>query len=344
MEFFKFDTIKKYTKSLLDTFNDIQVEKYINETDTKLVTIPISFGSKDAASVFSEKETEQLLQGNFNILPRMSLSLVDMERDEQRATSRFQIPIRIEGPDGKITQYQHNCVPYVFTFTLNVVTKTLTDLTTIIEQILPFFNPNINLKVRELDWLSEPTTVNVELMSVTYDLPSEYDGLDIRICTADIMMRVHGNIYPPIKNSTLIKNIKYYLSAVADFGQINEDIVHKYKVDEDTFRVLPEFFERLDYDSKWNKDAPVLTEILGNTKLIQDKESIFRIIYNKPNILIYITVINVVEDSGTSPIISKHLNYFKVLPRKKGTLKLSVQAINSYEIQSNIIEIELEVE
>ena len=54
-------------------------------------------------------------------------------------------------------------------------------------------------------------------------------------------------------------------------------------------------------------------------------------------------VINVVNDTGTKPIISKQLNYFKVFPRNTGSLKLSIQAINSLELQSEIFEVELNI-
>ena len=343
MEFFKFDTTKKYTKSLLDTFNDIQVEKYIDDEHTKLVTVPISFGSKDAASAFSEIETEQLLQGNFNILPRMSLSLTDMERDDQRATSRFQIPIRIEGLDGKMEQYQHNCVPYIFRYNIQIVTRSLTDLTTILEQILPFFNPNLNIKVRELDWLTEPTTLNVELMSVTYDLPGEYDGADIRICTADVMIAVHGNIYPPLKNSALIKSVKYYLNSVVDFDEEHKDILHKFNVDENTFLMIPETFTRIDYTDTWNKVRPEIKDIIGSREILVDTNNSYRIMYEDDTDDNIKFIINVVEDSGVKPIISKQLNYFTVQAREQGFIKLSVQAINSLDLQSDTFMIEIEV-
>ncbi|AET34364.1 tail sheath stabilizer [Campylobacter phage CPX] len=341
MEFFFFETTKKYCKGLLDIFNSIQVKKKVDEKTDKYVTVPISFGSKDAASVFSDTELDQLLNGNFNILPRMSLALMSMERDDQRATSRFQIPIK--DIDGKNITFQHNCVPYSFDFVLSIATRSLTDLTSILEQILPFFNPNINLRVRELEWLTEPTTIQVELISVDYELPDENDGADIRVCSANVTMRLHGNIYPPIKNGAVIQQVKLYLSPVVDFSEDSKEIVHKFNIDENTHMMDIDSFVRIDYGEEWNKIKPVIDGVKGEVKNLPIQENIkYRILYTDDTDDNIKFIINVLEDNGVNPIISKQLNYFTVFAKNKGTLKLSIQAVNSFDLQSNIYEMELE--
>lgn len=341
MEYFFFETTKKYTKSLLDLFNDIQVRKKIDENTDKYVTVPISFGSKDSASVFSDTELQQLLSGNFNILPRMSLSLISMERDDQRATSRFQIPIK--DINGKTITFQHNCVPYSFDFVLSIATRSLTDLTSILEQVLPFFNPNINLRVRELEWLTEPTTIQVEMISVDYELPDENDGADIRVCSANLTMRLHGNIYPPLKNSALINQVKLYLSPVVDFSEDSKEIVHKFDIDSTTNTMDVSTYVRIDYGQEWNKVKPTISKVEGIfTNLSIQQNMQYRIIYNDDTDDNIKFIINVLEDSGVEPIISKQLNYFTVFAKNQGSLKLSVQAINSFDLQSNIYEMELQ--
>lgn len=341
MEYFFFETTKKYTKSLLDLFNDIQVRKKIDENTDKYVTVPISFGSKDAASVFSDTELDQLLSGNFNILPRMSLSLISMERDDQRATSRFQIPIK--DINGKTITFQHNCVPYSFDFVLSIATRSLTDLTSILEQVLPFFNPNINLRVRELEWLTEPTTIQVEMISVDYELPDENDGADIRVCSANLTMRLHGNIYPPLKNSALINQVKLYLSPVVDFSEDSKEIVHKFDIDDTTNTMDVNTYVRIDYGQEWNKVKPTISKVEGIfTNLPIQQNMQYKIIYNDDTDDNIKFIINVLEDNGVEPIISKQLNYFTVFAKNQGSLKLSVQAINSFDLQSNIYEMELQ--
>lgn len=342
MEYFSFKTTAKYIKALLDTFNDIQVEKYIDKTHKKLVTVPIAFASKDAASVFSQTETEQLLAGNNNILPRMSLSLIDTEKDDPKATARFHTPIVIKDPAGNKITFQHNCVPYAFGFTLQVAARSLTDLTAIIEQILPFFNPSIVLRIRELEWLSEPTSIQVDLMSINYDLPDEYDSSEVRIVTADIMMKLHGNIYPPLKNSALIKSVKYYLSPVVDFvvEKDKKELVHKFDVDENTLTMIPSTFTRIDYGEQWNTEAPKILGIKEETPAKVNEAGLFRILYEDDTDDRIQFIINVISED-VKPIISKQLNYFYVTAEKAGTIKISIQAINSYDVQSNVFEYDI---
>lgn len=340
--FYFFETVKKYTRGLLDTFNNIYVEKYIDEENKKLVNVPISFASKDAASIFSDLEYDQMTNGNFEILPRMSLSLDAMDKDESRNTSRFHIPIKVVDENNNSVSFQHNSVSYFFLYSLTIASRSLTDLTCILEQILPAFNPNLILPIRELDWLKTPTNIQVELSSVTFDLPDEDDGTNIRICSATIIMNLHGNLYPPITNSELIKTVKFYLSAVDDLYDIDRQIVHKFDTD-DTFKMDPSTYIRIDYYKNWNTIKPEILSVIGDPKILINKIFSFKVEYKDDTDDNLRFMINVKEDTGVKPIISKNMNFFQIQAQEIGKLVLNIQAVNSLGLQSNIFVFEIEV-
>lgn len=331
MEYFSFETTKKYTKALLDIFNNIQVKRYIDDTNTKLITVPITFSSKDAALRFNEIETEQLLSGNYNILPRMSLALVDMTRNTEIQTSKYET-ISITNEQGGKISYQLNCVPYDYTFSLSICARSLTDLTSIMEQILPFFNPTYTIRIRELDWLSEPTSIPVEILSTTFDLPEDYEGLDIRIVSAEIQLKLKGNIYPPVKEGAIIKQFFAYFSAVKDFNDtidITSDEVDK---------ILYPPLERV--SRYWNSDAPEIKDIMGNNKIESFTPNKYKIIFEENGEHTGIRfLINIIEDVDESLfVISKSFDIFYIEINDKnfkGNLNIEVQAINSLGLQSN---------
>lgn len=333
MEYFSFETTKKYTKAVLDIFNDIQVKKYIDETQTKLITVPITFSSKDAAIRFNEIETEQLLQGNYNVLPRMSLALIDMSRNTEIQTSKYQT-INYNTEQGDKATYQLNCVPYDYTFSLSICARSLTDLTAIIEQILPFFNPTYTIRVRELDWLTEPTSIPIEIASITFDLPEDYEGLDIRIVSAEIQLRLKGNIYPPIKESAVIRQMFLYFSAVKDFNEVVD--VHSDEVDRIAYPPL----ERI--SKKWNSDAPEIEDVLGKDEIKStDNITKYKIIFKENGELTNIRfMINVIgeEEKDIPIIVSKSFDIFYIQITDttfEGEVDIEVQAINSLGLQSN---------
>lgn len=203
-----FGTIKKYTKGLLDTFNDIQVKR-ITDNGEKLITVPISFAQKDPSYLLNDTEAEALIKGNVNFLPRMSLSLETMEPlSAERGLNRVEY---MTLPNGVNSKFLYTSFGVEIVYILIVETRSLTELTEILEQILPYFTPSLNLSINELDFLQEPTTIKVDYMSADIQLPTP-ENHDIRICSASVRLKLHGNLYPPVTDIEVIKYISLFMS------------------------------------------------------------------------------------------------------------------------------------
>lgn len=197
MQYHFFSTIKKYTKALLDSFNDILVAR----SNSKYHKVPITFAAKDPSYVLSEAETESLLTGNLNIFPRMSLALETLEPlNTNRGLNRIDYT-----KTGK--SFIYNSFGIELNYVVIVEARSMTELTEILEQILPFFTPTLNLRIDELDGLQEPTSIKVELTTVDIDLPIPENN-DIRVCMGTIRLKLHGNLYPRISEPSLIEHIK----------------------------------------------------------------------------------------------------------------------------------------
>lgn len=190
---------------MLDMLNDIQVRRtdIYNQTRGDYI-VPIEMSYKDKAYTFSKQDTEDLISGNINVLPRMSLSLGTMVKSADRNTNKYKMVKRDIGND-KI-QFQYNYVPYDYYFDLDIATLTLTDMSMIVEQIVPLFNPTYALKVNELDYLEEPTSINVGIETVSIDIPEIDEGYNI--ITGNISFVLKGHMYPPIKDGNIIEQIK----------------------------------------------------------------------------------------------------------------------------------------
>ena len=212
MDFFHHQTIRKYTASLLDTFNDIYIQRTDKNDNLIYHNVPVTFGSKDKAFVFSELDLDQWKSGNYNILPRMSLSLLNMTPDTSRNTSRLHTINKTI--DGNNISFQYNAVAYKLKYQLDIATKSLTELSMILEQILPYFNPSLNVNVMELDILEEPTSIKISLDSTDLDLPDSFAiDAELRIVGARLGLTLYGNIYLPFKDSAVIKQVRLYLNS-----------------------------------------------------------------------------------------------------------------------------------
>jgi len=217
MKNFYHSSIKNYTIALLDLFNDISIPRYDSNGDRiEDISIPIKFGNRGTAYMISEHDLENIHSGNVYSLPRMALSFISMAKAPDRDTNKLHKINRskLSSSEKLVYEYQYNAVAYDFEFTLYIATRTFTDATIIIEQIAPMFRPDISLKIQELDIQEHPTTVPVKLGDFNIELPEEMEEEEIRVIESEVSVTVHGNLYLPITNSEVIKEIDINIQLV----------------------------------------------------------------------------------------------------------------------------------
>jgi hypothetical protein len=220
MDYFFHNSIKNYTIAVLDLFNDIHVPRYDEDGNRiKDITVPIKMGNRDKAFQLSEHDIENLLSGNVNILPRMALEFESMNKAQERDTNKLH-KINKKSLNELSYEYHYNAVAYDFNYNVHIATRTFTDATIIVEQIAPMFRPDITIKIQELDIQSEPTSIPVSIGDFNFVLPDELAEDDIRIIEVSFPITVKGNLYLPIKDASIIKEL-----------QINTNIVEKLRTE-----------------------------------------------------------------------------------------------------------------
>ena len=100
---------------------------------------------------------------------------------------------------------------------LYVFAKNQEDGLRIVEQILPFFNPDFNITVNEMPLLGIKRDIKITMDSIDYDDTYEGDFADRQsiIWTLNFTMRL--NFYGPVTNSNVIKESIAKLYEKADF-------------------------------------------------------------------------------------------------------------------------------
>lgn len=217
MQYFYHNSIKNYTIAMLDLFNDIHIPRYNEDGEReKDIIVPIKFGNRDKAFMLNDNDIENLTSGNVNVLPRFALEFNSMSKALDRNTNKnLKINKTRKGQTSDILNYEYhyNAVAYDFDFTLYLGTRTFTDATIVIEQIAPMFRPDISLKIQELDIQTEPTTVPVSIGEFDISLPDP-DPDEFRIIEVSVPLTLKGNLYLPIKEQAIIKEIDINMSVV----------------------------------------------------------------------------------------------------------------------------------
>jgi hypothetical protein len=209
MNYFYHNSIRNYTIALLDLFNDIHIPRYDKNGDRiQDITVPIKFGTREKGYILSSQDYENLHNGNVNVLPKMILEFNSLSKAQDRNTNKnSRINKRTPAVEQVLKEYQYNAVAYDFEFTLHFATKTFTDCTIIIEQIAPMFRPDISIKIQELDIQEEPTTVPVAIGDFDIEIPDLEHG-EIRIIEGSLPITLKGNLYLPIKDQGVIRDIE----------------------------------------------------------------------------------------------------------------------------------------
>ncbi len=154
-------------------FNGIEVHHKNDQDDTvSVIQVPIAYGptQKFLARMQQEANLNRPIQIT---LPRMSFEFTSLEYDPTRKISKNQTFITTT-PDGTQVKRVYSPVPYNMGFELSIYTKLNDDMLQIVEQILPYFQPQYNLSIKFLGNLNEIRDIPVLLDSVNMD--DDYEG------------------------------------------------------------------------------------------------------------------------------------------------------------------------
>ena len=196
-------TINSYVGALLTFLRNIDIS--YSDENKNLITknIPIMYTSKEKSDSLEFLNAEDIKTGNVNILPRGTLALVSIQKREEASLNR-NIKVNKVRTDSKI-EYSFNSVPYSFIFEFNIFCRGMNELASLIEIILPNFNPNLSLDIYDVANLDEPTRVPLKLMDVTFSEVDENSETSKNIWMLTFSMQMDGQLYQQIKTTNLLK-------------------------------------------------------------------------------------------------------------------------------------------
>jgi hypothetical protein len=189
-------------------FNNIRIERRTTAGEiAQVMRVPLAYSTKQkflsriALIPDAESRGEVAI-----VLPRMGFEIEQLTYDSTRKISPIQRNKAVgEGEDVNTVRSSYVATPYNMSLALYVFAKNQEDGLRIIEQILPFFNPDFNITVNELPALAIKRDIKITLDNINYD--DSYEGTladrQSIIWTLNFTMRL--NFYGPVTNSSVIK-------------------------------------------------------------------------------------------------------------------------------------------
>ncbi len=224
-QFYYSATIRNIVIAFTDMFNNLSVKKYTDmslSAVAKVVPVPILFAPVEKFHQL-RKEEESLVRF-YQSIPRMAITLDGIEYSAERATGvneqRYFID-PISGTSVVVTDVQPT--PYDLLLSLKIKTDSMNDYCQILENILPYFNPSLDLRVKEFSFLNLERDLKVVLEAVTPEFLEDIGETETRSVNATLSFRIHAQMYRPVEASKVITKIdtKYIISQAIDVAAIS---------------------------------------------------------------------------------------------------------------------------
>ncbi len=189
------------------------------------VKVPLSYAPK--AKYLERIRENPNLQDDTRVaikLPRMSFEITSINYDTARQLSKT-AHFSTTSSTNVQRQKFNVAVPYVMGFQLNIYAKTQDDALQMVEQILPYFNPQYTLTIKPFATEYPAFKEDIPITLTGVGFADEYEGeLGSRrtiIYTVDFEMRT--NYYGPIPTSKIIRKsvARVYTPGV---GYLDSDI------------------------------------------------------------------------------------------------------------------------
>ena len=193
-------------------FNNINIKR-LDSSGNPLqnIKVPLSYSPKE--KFLARLDQQQDLTGDDSsvaiTLPRMAFDITGYSYDSSRKLNKNQRIGKVTtNADTSKLNTQYSPVPYNVSFELNIFTATSDDGLQIIEQILPYFQPDYTVTmIQDSTYMDTKRDIPFVLESVNYD--DSYTGTltSLRRITYSLSFTAKIYLYGPISTTAIIKKV-----------------------------------------------------------------------------------------------------------------------------------------
>lgn len=191
-------------------FNGIQVRRTNEQGEVaQSLFVPLSYAPKQKF-IDRIREAPELETGRATFaitLPRIGFEITTLNYDPSRklAVTQNVRAVDTTGATNTGVRYSYVSTPYNMGISMSVFAKNQEDGLQIVEQILPYFNPDFNVTINEIPELGVKRDLQIVLDNVSYQ--DEWEGnFDKRFSVIwDLNFTIKMNFFGYVQDANLIK-------------------------------------------------------------------------------------------------------------------------------------------
>ena len=211
-QYFYHQHIRKAIIAFGTLFNNLQIRRTNEQGEiAQSLFVPLSYAPKQKfIDRIREAPTLEAGRATFAItLPRIGFEITTFNYDPTRKLAVRQNVRAVDdsGTTATGVRYSFVSTPYNMGIGMSVFAKNQEDGLQIIEQILPYFNPDFNVTINTIPELGVRNDLQIVLDNVTYQ--DDWEGsFDKRLSVVwDLNFTVKLNMYGYVRDANLIKKV-----------------------------------------------------------------------------------------------------------------------------------------
>ena len=205
---FYHETTRKVVVAFGTMFNNIQLVRKDNDgTITQSMKVPLAYGPRQKFLVRLREDPDLTKQVAIT-LPRIGFEITGLSYDPTRKLNRVQKLKKTKSGSSSKLDTQYMPVPYNLGFELYILSKNSDDALQIVEQILPYFQPDYTLTINDMPDMSVKRDIPIILNSISYEDDYEGDFAQRRAIIYSLDFTAKFYLYGPVTGQSVIKTVQ----------------------------------------------------------------------------------------------------------------------------------------
>ena len=207
---FYHETIRNIIVGFGTLFNDIHVVRKNNSgVVTQSMKVPLAYGPKQ--KWLTRLDADAGLDSKVALtLPRLGFEIQNLTYDPARKLNRVQKfkKVKSSSSDAGKLDTQYMPVPYNLNIQLYAMAKQSDDALQMVEQILPYFQPDYTLTIKDMEDMGIARDIPIVLNSINYEDSYRGDYAERRAIMYTLDFTTKFYLYGPVTSSKIIKSVQ----------------------------------------------------------------------------------------------------------------------------------------
>lgn len=200
-------TIRKSIIAFGNMFNNIYVIRDdVDGNEGETIKVPIGYSPKQPFIARIEQQPDLDNKQTQIVLPRLAYEITGITYDPSRKISPITQNRTVNSSSTSLTT-QYAPTPYNIGMNLYLYARNIDDALQVIEQIIPFFNPDYNLVLKAIPSMGIKNDLPITLDTINFEDNYESDFTARRSIIYTLSFSLKLNFYGPITDQGIIRKV-----------------------------------------------------------------------------------------------------------------------------------------